>query len=1408
MSINWNNIRTIGPSKNEGFEEFVCQLARKETAPDSSIFIRKGKPDAGVECFRILENGDEWAWQAKYFTASLEKAQWQQLDHSVNRAIKAHPNLKKYTIAIPIDPPDARNAKQISMLERWDVHVRKWTSLVSKKGKTIEIVPWWSSDLIEKLQKPENVGLTYFWFNKEEFTDSWFIEQNELAIADLGARYTQKLNVELEISKVFSGLSRDEIFRNRFNQLIGKLFLIGNNLRCEEKLIENLLRKFKDVLSKITILYNRINLVGIEPIPVYKLICFLNQLNDVIDSISDILLEEEDKLIMPNEYHFNKKYGSQITLIRKFNNSIGELREFLQSAVVELADRPFLLLTGEAGVGKSHLIADIVKRRNVANLRSLFLLGQHFVSDENPWSQIFLGLQLKCSLDEFLGALDSKAQISGNRIVFFIDAINEGRGKFFWGKYINSFIEKIKKYQWLGLVLSVRSTYVDVIWSKTELIDEFLICYNHTGFKDIEFEASNEFFNYYNIQLPNVPLLHPEFQNPLFLKLFCEGLRNGGFTKIPDGMQGITTIFDFYTSSLNKILSSPDRLNYSKNFNIIGKVLEALVAYKTKNKISYVPLEDALNIVNQLSAEVGIPHGVLLDELQSEGILTENRYRLPSHNYEYGLNLAYERFEDHIAANLIITKYPDLENSFKENGDLFYIVDSVGACYSNKGLMEALSIQLPEKIGKEFYEITPHLKNEYPIIECFVQSLLWRKNETISPKLLDFINNFVFSFNGTLDLFWGTVLSVSAMPGHYFNANFLHKQLFPLSLANRDAWWTIFLKKMYYNKSIIERFISWIWTIENRSYISDESVKLTSITLAWFHTSTNRKLRDSATKALVCLLEDRIAVLISLLKDFEGISDPYVYERLFAVAYGCALRTSQKEKLLGLSTYIFETIFNTNAEVYPHILLRDYARGVIEYTAFLGYKLEFDIEKARPPYSSSFPTYIHSDKYIKKKYGVDSDSENFKDYHWGQDYILTSMVTEQTKKIYGDFGRYVFQRALGCWELNCNTLSNLAIDLIFEKYGYDKEKHGGFDRELRSGRENISSPNERIGKKYQWLAFHEILARVSDNFAIKTEFSKDTGTDIKYEGTWDPYVRDIDPSITMKNIVSTNERGSTHFSWAIENHGNWELNNKDWLKTTSDLPDIVKLLTVSDNMNSDWLVLSGYTEWNEPTKLGYEKWDLPQKEMIYSIRSYLAPEDEFKTIENRFLTQDFLYAQLPQETNWYEVFSREYYWAPAYNYFNHDYFGSPERVQIFDEQTNESILDVMITSKVYYWEKGIDHSKEEAISIIRPSRNIYENMSLQFSKNEGELTDVDGNLICFDPSVSNKTKPSLLIKKQPFWEFLKKNHLRIFWRISGEKRVSGGYKTKKDFLGRLEIRGKYLLNEAGQLEGQITTRNT
>lgn len=1234
----------------------------------------------------------------------------------------------------------------------------------------------------------------------------WFIEQCKSSIHDLGKRYTPELNVKLEVSEIFEGLGRTEKFKKKSTKLFDLFLIKGKKVLKNQPEVKESLESLENTFDELQTLFHKIDFLGTDPIPVNEFDGLLNKAHSSVQQIYDYYITEERKVQKEkNDYQYYHKHGFELRNIREFEHELSSIQNLIHGSSFKLANNPFLLLDGEAGIGKSHLIGDIVSRRIKKEHESVFLLGQHFVTDEDPWTQIFKRLQINSKSADFLRKLNKRSEESGKRIVLFIDAINEGKGNYFWNDFVKSFINEIKKYEWLGLVLTIRTSYKKLIFPEEERTSLDIIEHHHYGFRNIEYEASKLFFENYNIELPNVPLLHPEFQNPLFLKLFCEGINKAGLTRIPDGLQGITSIINFFVKNVNVVLSRPKRVGYSDSLNLVRKSINALIKCKVDNELRYVPYEQAYEVVNE-SISSFIDKKGFIDELITEGVLSKSLFWKEADDYEEGVYLAYERFEDHLTVQYLLEQYPELEKDFKENGKLYKYVENENAIYRYKGLIEAFSIQIPEIKGYEFYSLIPDLKDKYPIVESFVESLLWRKVDTINEESKKYVNEHVLSYQGTHDYFWETILAVTAIPNHFFNAHSLHNHLLKFSLADRDANWTQLLKYKYDNESSVKRLIDWAWSETDKSHISDESVLLSSITLSWFHTSTNRELRDCSTKAMICLLQDRIPILIELLQKFETVNDPYVYDRLFAVAYGCAVRTNKKEELAALSDYIYATIFKDKDEVYPHVLLRDYARGVIEFAHHSGLELSFDLKEVRPPYKSNFSEDYPTNEMITELYELDYKSADFKDYYWGQNSILSSMATEHGRTMYGDFGRYTFQSALSSWDISANDLSNLAIKWVFEKYGYDVEKHGKYDRNTSSS-DRRASTIERIGKKYQWIALYEMVARVSDNFKKYERWSFEKEKEVPYQGPWDPYIRDIDPTLLISETGSYDDDEPQDFWWVNNKIFNWDCTNESWVNDSGVLPKMEEIIQVKDDMGEEWLVLEGYPSWSEPKKIGEEKWDQPHKELWCHIRSYLVKDDEYDSFKDWAIEQEFMGRWMPESGDRYEMFSREYYWSPAQDYFMTEYFGGTEWTEVHDRKSGEYVAEVNVTAQGFLWEEEFDKSKEETISFLKPSTLIHKGMDLKYSQREGEFIDNSEVAQCFAPNVYHDSKSYLLVRKSSFLKFLNENKLKVVWTILGEKQIIGGRSFGTEYHGRLEISGAYYL-ENEELNGTINTKKT
>lgn len=106
------------------------------------------------------------------------------------------------------------------------------------------------------------------------------------------------------------------------------------------------------------------------------------------------------------------------------------------------------------------------------------------------------------------------------RSLIIIDALNESNPDNFWESRLNLLRLEISKYPNIGLIVSIRSGF-EQIFQTNNTLRNFVI-EEHIGFKFNEWEAVSKYFHEYSIPLPEIPILTPEFQNPLFLLLFCK----------------------------------------------------------------------------------------------------------------------------------------------------------------------------------------------------------------------------------------------------------------------------------------------------------------------------------------------------------------------------------------------------------------------------------------------------------------------------------------------------------------------------------------------------------------------------------------------------------------------------------------------------------------------------------------------------------------------------------------------------------------------------------------------------------------------------------------------------------------------------------------------------------------------
>ncbi len=699
------------------------------------------------------------------------------------------------------------------------------------------------------------------------------------------------------------------------------------------------------------------------------------------------------------------------------NKQIYRMVEFIHSEKAQIASKPALLIIGDKMVGKTHLLCNVAKNRLENKLPTIVILGQYISSDENPWNQIISNLGLNCQRDEFIGAIEAWAQASQSRALLFIDALNEGNGKIVWNTYLAGFLELLKNHPAIGVALSVRTTELSATISQ-DVIDKYLLSVRHPGFEGIEYLALETYCRAFELEMPSIPVIYPAFVNAGFLFLMCQSLKNRGLTRIPPGPKSFTSIFEEYVDSIHKKLWHPSELNYGESINLIRKAVERTAEIMAESGSTWIDLEKCQKEVDALLPG-RMANNSLFQALLSEGVLVEDRFYHESKSVR-GIRFSYQAFENHFLAMFFLNKYLDVSNptiSFLEDNPLKTLINDNSSCRRNLGIIEAITIQLPEKAGMELPEVAPFCAEFHAIRQSFVNSLVWRNPNYITEGTLKYINDHIIRYKGTHTQFLNALLTVASYPDHPYNAKFLHKQLFKQDMPIRDSRWSVFLHEQYGRGDSVDRLVDWTLSSGSVDYLSDESRSLMGIAITWFLTSSNRFLRDRSTKALVNLFTNRLVLLRDVIHQFLDVDDPYVLERVFAVAYGCMMRSTNTDGMTQLAQSVYEWNFKDGNPPID-ILTRDYARGVIEFAIEHKCQLDIDVTKIKPPFKSEWPADIPSEEELAK---FNIWETGMPDENWSMVAIYHSVMG----KALGDFAHYVIGESKVSFEWSSRRLDEM-----------------------------------------------------------------------------------------------------------------------------------------------------------------------------------------------------------------------------------------------------------------------------------------------------------------------------------------------------------------------------------------------
>lgn len=458
--------------------------------------------------------------------------------------------------------------------------------------------------------------------------------------------------------------------------------------------------------------------------------------NEIDRAVSALMvaMEQGARISKKQPAHPGRTLQSEQYYLYELTREANRLRSHVMSSEAAVANTPALLMVGDAGTGKTHLLCQVARDRTAQEYPMIVILGEQ-LANTDPWREVLSVLDLSCDSDEFLGALNSAAEARAIRSLLMIDALNEGEGRAMWERSLPGFLARLSRYPWVGVVLTVRKSYEDAVVRPNGLRDK-LVRVQHLGFRGAEARATTHFFAHYGIVAPTIPPLHPEFSNPLFLRLFCQALQNLGLQQIPPGLHGMSSVFDMFLESVNTKLCRPDLLDRDPAERIVQRSVESIAEAMATRQQAWLPRDEARTLVGAFDQTRGYAQS-LFRHLIIEGVLAEDRFHVADDTAEDGIRFTYEKFSDHTIVRQLLNTYLDVTApaaSFAPGMPLEKFVADEWTAYHHKGVIEALAIQLPERIGQELPTLVPAGALWLPIREAMIESLIWRAPNAFRPN--------------------------------------------------------------------------------------------------------------------------------------------------------------------------------------------------------------------------------------------------------------------------------------------------------------------------------------------------------------------------------------------------------------------------------------------------------------------------------------------------------------------------------------------------------------------------------------------------------------------------------------------------------------------------------------------------
>lgn len=901
--------------------------------------------------------------------------------------------------------------------------------------------------------------------------------------------------------------------------------------------------------------------------------------------------------------------------VRQLERQLNVLREHFAGPPGFLLVNRLCLLGGQWGTGKTHFLCDLAKHRIDEERPALLLLAKSFQS-RAVGSAIARSMALG-SLQDLLDRLNELGAQAEERALLLIDGINEGP-RTAWRATIEQLTALLTTRPNVALVVSCRSPLEN--HAVPEQVLSRMVRLVHRGFNEQEFDAQAEFFGYYGVPLPEVPLLDEEFSRPLTLKLICEAFRGLGTKKLKDGFYGVASGqkgMTFVLESFVKDRAKDIEARYGLPRFACWEVLKGrgnipiprdagFAGHMAATLREYVSWRAAYRIVRAHFPSLNArQRRQFLEDMRVSGLLDEDSIWRSTPRGPKSisvLRLPYQRFSDHLIARHLLEKHLDKTShdtvvaSFRSGRPLGRVFGRrrYSQDYARLGWAEALIVEFPEAVKRliateereVFFFLPKRSKRFSTYYKPFVQGLFWRA-PTSFPRATDRITGALLeqanehAWRETVD----ALVALAIKPRHPYSARRLYGYLAKFSMAERDKRWTEYLRMRYESPSVV-RLLTWIARLPNMT-VSAEVAEELIVVLSLVLTTLARRDRDIATRALVELGEKHSKLLFDHAVRALDFNDPYVCERMLAACYGVAMSLASQPKstsfhkvLAKLARRLYAGMFAVGApHATHHTLRRDYALGVIRLALSVEPSLlnKSEVANLEAPFSQ-IPDPFHAPTEINEE-----------------------VIANAERAIHMDFGNYTIghlipnRRNYDHENLEYKRVRRQIEGRIWD-LGYRKADFEAIDRqigEMSFHAEQRNAPKtDRYGKKYSWIAYFEMYGLREAQGLLERRRIIERTSDCDIDPSFPKPPPDWDPPLPQLFNAATG-------------------NPDDWVRGGF-TPDFSSILEVGEinGIKGPWVLVQGFVQrQDQPT----------DREIFTFLRGFFLKRNDVDAFRDAFL---------------------------------------------------------------------------------------------------------------------------------------------------------------------------------------------